>query len=142
MSTTPAPPPSAPSLIRETSSPSVRLFWLDIPGVMRRLRRAARRLAQTHPEIEEIWLFGSLARGEATPASDADIVLVLSHSSRPFLERPPDYALEDCGVATDILAYTRAEMERMRAQANPFLRQIESERRVLWQRGRGIEGRE
>jgi predicted nucleotidyltransferase len=98
-------------------------------------------LAQSHPEIEEIWLFGSLARREATPASDADIVLVLSHSSLPFLERPPHYAFDDCGVATDLLAYTHAEMERMRAEENPFLRQIEGERCILWRRGRRIGGR-
>ena len=98
-------------------------------------------MAQTHPEIEEIWLFGSLARGEATPASDADIVVVLSHSSLPFLERPPHYRLDDCGIATDVLVYTRAEIEEMRARENLFPRPIEGERRVLWRRGTRIKTR-
>jgi predicted nucleotidyltransferase len=34
------------------------------------------RLAKKHPEIEEVWLFGSLARGEAVPGSD----MVIEHA--------------------------------------------------------------
>lgn len=85
-------------------------------------------------------MFGSLARRQATPASDADILVVLSHSRLPFLERPPHYALDDCGVATDVLAYTHAEMEQMRAEGNPFLRQVEGERCILWRCGRRSAG--
>lgn len=100
----------------------------------RHLLRAARHLGRAHPEIEAIWLFGSLARNEAIPGSDADILIVVDASERPFAERPSQYQIEGCGIGIDMLVYTRAELERMRAEGSPFLRQIEGEGYVLWQR--------
>lgn len=85
-------------------------------------------------------MFGSLARRQATPASDADILIVLNRSRLPFLERSPHYALDGCGVATDLLVYTRAEMERMREEGNLFLRQVEGECCVLWRRRHHASG--
>jgi len=134
MSTTHVGRPSEPSVIRETSSPSASVFWLDIREVKRRLRRAARRLGKAHPEIEAVWLFGSLARAEAVPGSDADILVVLDASALPFAQRPVHYRLEWCGIGVDMLIYTRAEIERMYREGNPFLRRIEEERCLLWQR--------
>ena len=100
----------------------------------RRLRRAARRLGKAHSEIEAVWLFGSLARDEAVPGSDADILVVLDASVLPFAQRPVHYRLEGCGIGVDMLIYTRAEMERMHREGSPFLRRIEEERCLLWQR--------
>ena len=134
MSITRAQQPRAPSVIQETSSPSVSVFWLDTQDVRRRLRGAARHLGAVHPEIEEVWLFGSLARGEAVPGSDADIQIVLTSSDLPFPERSVCYQPEFCGIGADVLAHTRAELQRMRSEGNPFLRQIEGERVALWQR--------
>ena len=137
MSTTRARQPQVPSVIRETSSPSVSVFWLDIQQVRRRLRDAARQLGIAHPEIEEVWLFGSVARGEAVPGSDADLLVVLESSELAFPERSGRYQPEFCGIGTDVLAYTRAELVCMRAEGNPFLQEIESERRLLWKRTSG-----
>ena len=47
------------------------------------------RLQQRHAEIERIVLFGSLARGDAVPGSDADLLLVRERSGTPFLQRAP-----------------------------------------------------
>ena len=100
----------------------------------RRLRRAARRLGKAHPEIEAVWLFGSLARAEAVPGSDADILVVLDASALPFAQRPMHYRLEGCGISVDMLIYTRAEMERMHREGSPFLRRIVEVCCLLWQR--------
>ncbi len=99
-----------------------------------RLQAAARRLGEARPEIEAVWLFGSIARGEATPGSDADILVVLDSSDLPFAERSLRYQLEECGLGVDVLAYTHTEIQRMRAEGSPFLRQIEGERVCLWKR--------
>lgn len=105
------------------------------PEARIRLAKAASDLSKAHPEIEAIWLLGSLARGDATPSSDADIVIVVEARDLPFIERPPRYPMERCGIGVDLLVYTRAELEHMRAEGNLFLRRVEEERLVvLWQR--------
>lgn len=84
-------------------------------------------LAETHPEIEEVWLFGSLARGDAVPGSDADLLIVLGDCQLPFLDRSVHYQPDFCGVGVDVLAYTREELARMEADGNAFLSQARAE---------------
>ena len=123
MNTTPGVKPSVPSLVRDRSSTSVRVFWLDRPGILRRLRAAAETLHQSHPEIERIILFGSLARGDAVPGSDADLLLVLRNSDRAFRERAGEYRIADIGVGVDIFAYTHRELAEMLDGGNAFVAQ-------------------
>ena len=113
MTTTQGEKRSAPLKTETESSSGVRVFWLDRTEVLRRLREAVRTLTLSHPEIKEGVLFGSLARGEAVPGSDADVLLVLSDSDLPFIERSVLYRLGDVGVDVDVLAYTRRELDEM-----------------------------
>jgi predicted nucleotidyltransferase len=62
----------------------LKLFWLNLDEVKGLLTKAVLKLAKRHPEILEIWLFGSLARGQAVPGSDADVLLILKESDLPF----------------------------------------------------------
>ena len=139
MSTTRALRQSAPSVTQEISSPSVSVFWLDQSQVRHRLKAAVQRLAQAHPEIEEVWLFGSLARGDATPGSDADLMVVLSDSRLHFLDRFVHYQPDFCGIGVDVLAYTRAELAQMRAEGSVFLRQARAEGVCLFRRANSTE---
>ena len=41
---------------------SVRITYLDKTGIMNAITRLVDDLSQKHPEIEEIYLFGSFAR--------------------------------------------------------------------------------
>ncbi|MBI4264261.1 MAG: nucleotidyltransferase domain-containing protein, partial [Acidobacteria bacterium] len=93
----------------------VRVFRLDRDRVMARLRAQAARVIAERPETVEVVLFGSFARGDAMPGSDADLVLVVEEHPRPFHERPLDYArfFEGIGVGCDILVYTRAERQAL-----------------------------
>jgi predicted nucleotidyltransferase len=88
--------------------------------------------AKRYPEIEEIWLFGSLARGDAVPGSDADLLIVLRPSPLSFLARSAHYQPDFCGVGVDTLAYTRAELVTMQSENNPFLCQVQSEWLLLY----------
>ena len=74
-----------------------------------------------HPEVERVLLFGSLARGEAVPGSDADLLLILSSAGQPFLERIPRYLPTGLPLGVDVFPYTGDEIERMRAAGNPFI---------------------
>lgn len=64
--------------MRESSSDSVRVFWLDSQKMIEEPGVVARRMKARHPEIEEVLLFGSLARGQVVPGSDADFLVSLS----------------------------------------------------------------
>lgn len=89
------------------------------------MRRAVeehvRVLAARYPELEEVILFGSLVRGTAVPGSDVDLLLVLTASDRSFVDRIPAFLPSHFPVGVDIFPYTRAELERMKAEGNSFV---------------------
>lgn len=112
----------------------MKVTYLDRAGIRKRIKRAAATLGQTHPEIERIILFGSLARGDAVPGSDADLLIVLSESNVPFLNRHPQYVPDGCGIGVEVFAYTQAELERMIREKNPFVKQALKEGVVMFER--------
>jgi len=61
--------------------------------------------------VREVWLFGSLARGDATPRSDADLLIVVDEDRRRPMDRVPEFLLllEGIGRPTDVLVLTAAE---------------------------------
>ena len=76
-------------------------------------------------------LFGSLARGDAVPGSDADLLIVVSHSAETFLERTVRYRPEGVDVGVDVVAYTREELAALLRAGNSFVRQALQEGVVL-----------
>jgi predicted nucleotidyltransferase len=64
-----------------------------------------------HPE--QVYLFGSRAKGEATADSDYDFLVVVSHSEKPRYQRNQEAYLALCGsgVAKDVIVLTREEFE-------------------------------
>jgi len=123
MTTTPGAKQSAPSLTQTGSSASARVFWLDRTAAIGQLRKAARDLVEQRPEVARVILFGSLARGDAVPGSDADLLVVLTDSPLPFLERSAVYRPAGAGLAVDVFAYTRAELDAMLESGNAFIAQ-------------------
>lgn len=99
-----------------TSSGSVKAIWLNRADLVRKLQQVAGEAQIAFPEIIEIRLFGSLARGEQTGLSDADI-LILTRSQEPNpLERMRPYFFffsERLGIAVDVIAATPQESEEM-----------------------------
>ena len=116
------------------SSGSVRIFWLDKPKILACLREGAAHLAERKPEVEAIWLFGSLARGDAVPGSDADVLVIVADSDQPFHARAPNYAVGSCGIGVDLFVYTSAEFDGLRESRPRFYRTLLSERQVLYAR--------
>ncbi|MGH2352060.1 MAG: nucleotidyltransferase domain-containing protein [Chloroflexota bacterium] len=98
-----------------------------------RLAEAVRAIADRRPEVEEVVLFGSLARGDATPGSDADLLVVLSSSDVSFLHRIPRYLPADCGIGVDVFPYTRDELASRLATSPRWAREV-AEGIVLYQR--------
>ena len=78
--------------------------------------------ASPRARCEAAYVVGSWARGTADAHSDVDVVIVAS-STRPATERFKDYlpAILACPVGVDMLVYTPAEFDPMRAEERPFL---------------------
>ena len=63
---------------------------------------------------ERIYLFGSVARGDGTPDSDYDFMVIVTESPLPQYRRSQQAhrALADFHKAKDVLVWTRAEFDR------------------------------
>jgi predicted nucleotidyltransferase len=78
------------------------------------LTEAARILAAERSDVAAVYLFGSLPDGRAVPGSDADLLILLEHSVRRWLDRPVEFQryFSDIGLPVELFCYTRAEVER------------------------------
>ncbi len=113
--------------MQKPSFASVKIFWLDWAVILEKLKATALLMRAAHPEIEQVLLFGSLARGKAVPGSDADLLLVLSSSQDAFRERIPRYLPVGLPLAVEVFPYTRAEIAAMLDKENLFIRQALAE---------------
>ncbi|TAK32479.1 MAG: nucleotidyltransferase domain-containing protein [Chloroflexota bacterium] len=80
-----------------------------------KLAEIVRRLVDAY-EPERIYLFGSVARGEAGPDSDYDLLVVVPDDAAPE-RRDSDLAyraLRGTGIAADVLVCTRSYFEARR----------------------------
>ncbi len=84
-----------------------------------------------HPQ--RIILFGSWARGEQSPHSDVDI-LVIQESSRPRLQRYAQVRrlFWGMGLPMDILVYTPEEFARFQSVPGSFAYTVTREGKVLY----------
>jgi predicted nucleotidyltransferase len=97
---------------------------LDRDLIVRRLRDYATQELAARREVCEVVLIGSLARGDWSARSDADVVVVVDRDDEPGPFRGPKYVpTRSVGVPVDALVYTpdeartwsprfRAEVER------------------------------
>lgn len=82
-----------------------------------------------------IVLFGSHARGTATPESDVDLLVVMPiHGSRRPLATKIELQLSGLGVPKDIVVVTPEEVERFRHQIGTVIRSALMEGRTLYAR--------
>jgi predicted nucleotidyltransferase len=105
---------------------NVRVFRLDVEGTISRLRARARAVVEGRPDVVEVRLFGSLARGHAHPGSDADLFVVVRDGAPPFLDRLGGLTLEfgGLGVGCDVIAFTESETRALRDRADAFARAV------------------
>ena len=93
----------------------IRVFRVQRNQVIERLRQWAESL-RSRPEVLAVVLFGSVARGDCTAASDADVLVVLRDSALPFHDRIPLYRPRGLGVSVDVFPYTVAEARQSLAE--------------------------
>lgn len=98
-----------------------------------RLAEVVRRLvAALQPE--RIYLFGSRARGEGTPESDYDVLVVVSQTpDAPYdLERRAYSALVGLATPVDVVVMSRERFERRRMVAASLPATVEREGELLF----------
>ena len=101
----PGPSPKDPGL--RGGKALTRVFRFDPKARLKEVAEAARALGE-RPEVLAVVLFGSLARGEATAFSDADLLVLLRETPLPFPERLVRYRPE--GVRrVEVFPYTLSE---------------------------------
>jgi hypothetical protein len=105
---------------------SSRVFrWPDRAAVDRAAREAPR-----HPELLRLGYFGSYARGDWGVVSDLDLAAIVTESPRPWMHRSLDWSLEGLPVPAELVVYTEAEWEQMRAEGRRFAGTVETE--AMW----------
>jgi predicted nucleotidyltransferase len=77
-----------------------------------KLAEIVRRLVDAY-QPEKIYLFGSVARGQAGPHSDYDLLVIVSDSATPERKRSrlAYQALRGTGIAADVLVCTRSRFD-------------------------------
>ena len=111
------------------SPSSVKVISLNRDRLLTELRRIAGSIRADHPEVAEVRLFGSLARGDHTGTSDVDVLILLHHTGetdplRRILTFLPYFNL---ARGTDLLVYTLAELEQRLLADNRFMQRVWSE---------------
>ncbi|HTV54559.1 MAG TPA: nucleotidyltransferase domain-containing protein [Terriglobia bacterium] len=75
-----------------------------------------------HPEIVQVWLFGSLVEGAWTADSDADLIIVVRREFKDLFDRS-HYQIHSPEIPTDSLVYSEAEFEELARDASSFVAQ-------------------
>ena len=103
------------------TDPSPVVIWRQAPRWEREKLIAELRAALLG-RVEEAWLFGSYAAGTAHADSDVDLIVVCA-TSRAWPDRAEDFAdLFARFGSVDLLVYTPAEWEKLRAAPSSLLR--------------------
>lgn len=98
------------------------------------IRDVTRRIVE-HFHPRRIVLFGSHARGDATPDSDLDLMVEME-SDKPFIERSVEVGslFTSRKWPMDLVVFTPAEVETSRSGIGTLVHMIEDEGKVLYER--------
>ena len=93
----------------------IRIFRSQRNRAIEQLRQWAESL-RSQPEVLAVVLFGSVARGDCTASSDADLLVILRDSPLPFHHRIPSYRPRGVCIPTDVFPYTLSEVRASLAE--------------------------
>jgi predicted nucleotidyltransferase len=109
----------------------VRVRFLDRDEVLSRLAKLAKKLIASRDNVLEVSLFGSLARGNYGPSSDADIYILLRRDQRRFIDRIPEFLDHFSGVGVSVEVFPYTIEEKARIESEGIMKTILREKIVL-----------
>lgn len=114
---------------------AARIWKAEPEAALTWLQSWAREIAAADETVLAVVLFGSLARGDATAASDADVLILLEDSALTFEERLMFWKPVAPGIRVDVFPYTLSEARRAAVEGWGPVRSAAGEGRVLAARG-------
>ena len=102
----------------------IKLFRIDYDKVIERLKEFAKRKINENNNILAVVLIGSLARGDYTAFSDADLVVIVKEDHRRFLDRITEFIDPTLGIDIDPMVYTLSEMKEMSKRNSRLVKEI------------------
>lgn len=112
------------------SSSSV-LVWPDRTSVESALRQWVATALPRHPEVLRLGCFGSFARSDWGTGSDLDLLAIVHSATERFDRRANAWDLTPLPVPADLVVYTEAEWDALRARGARFVQVVEREGRWL-----------
>ena len=106
----------------EVSLNFAEVRFIDRQQVISDLRRAVETAKARYPEIQKVYLFGSLVQGNWTADSDADLMVVVRKDFKSFSESCP-YQIYTPVIPTDSLVYSETDFERLQDDPDSFVSQ-------------------
>jgi predicted nucleotidyltransferase len=100
----------------------VKVFRLDRDAVLKRLREYAS--SKANENMLAIVLIGSLARGDHTAFSDADIVVIVREDLRRIIDRSANYIETKLGIDVEPRVYTLEEIMKMCRERRRIIEEI------------------
>jgi hypothetical protein len=86
-------------------------------------------------EVVDVQLFGSKARGDATPESDVDVLVVVRRDAPKLIDALYDLLLGACldhDVYISLKIFSKAEYDRLNHPRTPFMQNVAREGVALW----------
>ena len=108
---------------RSSSTVDVKLRKLDIDRVLAYLKNYAEKLISEGKALL-IVLIGSLARGDYTAYSDADLVIIVHESSKKPHERIPEFIDPYAPLDIEPRVYTVEEFLKMAREGRRLVREV------------------
>lgn len=108
---------------KSSNSAEIRLFRLDLEKVLEFLRVYARRLVDTG-RAELVVLIGSLARGDFTAFSDADLLIVAEDVPKRPLDRISAYIEPKSPIDIEPRVLTRNEFYIMASDKSKLVEEV------------------
>jgi len=122
--------------LRQRSMNGVKVKFLNRDDVLPWLTALAKQLLASRADVMEVSLFGSLARGNYAPGSDADIFILLKEDARRFTDRIPEFLTHFSGVGLPVEVFPYTIKEIMEMKEVGFIKNIQRGKIVLDERGR------
>lgn len=113
-------------MLQQQSSDSVRIFSINRDDVLARLAEIARRLRAEDQRVVSVRVFGSIARGDQTGLSDADVLIVVKGDQAGLdLDLARIYSTcFDLPVPVDILVCSQGHIAQRLRDGEPAVTRI------------------